>query len=387
MVDAILEWSKTHAKLYALLWAAATVIFIILSSLAVAALARWVVKLRGNNKLYQQRAFAGYFFASPWIVGFVIFVLGPTLASLYWSLTRFELPNPPVWVALENYVRMITRDETFRVSLLNSLYMTVVGMPLQLIAALAVAMMLYQRPRGDRIFRLIYYVPVMLATSTAMLMAWRLVLNPNNGMLNTAIRGLGDIFPPFEWLTRAGVYVIEILGALFMGLQRGSFNTLQNVLRQGFPGPDVIPLWHQDQLWSKPAVVLIQMWSSGAMMLIYLASLYNMPADLLEAAQVDGANAWQRFRHIILPLISPATFYNLIIGMIATLQLFEASYVLVDNGGPAESTYFLAYYLYRSTFRFNKIGYGAAMSWILMVIVLVLTLIQFRVSKRWVHYG
>ena len=122
------------------------------------------------------------------------------------------------------------------------------------------------------------------------------------------------------------------------------------------------------------------------MMLIYLAALYGIPTEILEAARVDGANSWQIFRRIMLPLISPATFYNLVVGVITTLQIFEQTYVLSDAGGPAQSLYSVAYYLWRSTFRFNKIGYGAAMSWIILLILLAFTFLQFRLSNRWVHY-
>ena len=376
----------SNPYLFTLTWAAAAVAFIIFGSLAVSALARWVARLRGKNEMYRQRTFSGYFFASPWILGYVIFVLGPTLASLYWSFTQYSVPEPAQWVGLDNYVKLLTSDTRFRVSLFNSLYMTVLGLPLQMVTALTVAVLLYQKLRGERIFRMIFYVPVMLATSSAMLITWRLVLNPNNGMLNTVIRGLGDLFRPLQWLTRAGVYLTELSSAAFMGLQRSNYALFQGLMERGFPNPGAVPLWHQDQLWSKPALILIGIWSSGAMMLIYLAALHGIPSQILEAARVDGANSWQLFRHVMLPMISPATFYNLVVGIIATLQIFEQSYVLTTDGGPAQSTYFVAYYLWRSTFRFNKIGYGAAMSWILLVIVLILTLIQFRLRGRWVHY-
>ncbi len=381
------DLAESNPRLFTSIWAAATVVFIILSSLAVGGAARWLARVRGKDRMYRHRTFWGYFFASPWIVGYLLFVLGPTLASLYWGFTRYKLPEPPQWVGLENYIELLTGDQKFRVSLLNSLYMTVLGLPLQMGAALAVALLLYQQLRGHHLFRIIYYLPVMLATSSAMLITWRLVLNPNNGILNTIIREIGEAIPPFEWLTRAGVYLVELSSAALMGLQRGDYTLLHRIVERGFPTPGAIPLWHQDQLWSKPALILIGIWSSGAMMLIYLSALLGIPREILEAARVDGASPWQQLRHVILPLISPATFYNLVVGIIATLQIFEQSYVLTENGGPAESTYFVAYYLWRSTFRFNKIGYGAAMSWLLLVIVLVLTLIQFRLSRRWVHYA
>jgi multiple sugar transport system permease protein len=233
---------------------------------------------------------------------------------------------------------------------------------------------------------MIYYLPVMLAANSAMLITWRLVLNPNNGILNTLIRMVESVFPFLVPVRQVVVWFTELTNAAFLGLQRGDFNLLQQTVARGLPGPDVMPLWHQSQLWSKPAIIFIGVWSCGAMMMIYLAALCSVPTHLYEAALVDGANGWQRFWRITFPMISPATFYNLVVGIIATLQIFEQSYVLTDNGGPAQSTYFVAYYLWRSTFRFNKIGYGAAMSWILLVLILVLTLIQFRLANRWVYY-
>jgi multiple sugar transport system permease protein len=375
-----------NPKLYTFLWAVATVIFIILSSLAVASVAKLIARWRGKNQLYQSRTFAGYFFASPWIVGYIIFVIGPTLASLYWSFTRFKLPEPPVWVGLQNYIQLLTTDDQFRVSILNSIYVTLFGLPLQLATALVLALLLYRRLPGEQVFRMIYYLPVMLAANSAMLITWRLVLNPNNGILNTLIRMVESVFPFLVPVRQVVVWFTELTNAAFLGLQRGDFNLLQQTVARGLPGPDVMPLWHQSQLWSKPAIIFIGVWSCGAMMMIYLAALCSVPTHLYEAALVDGANGWQRFWRITFPMISPATFYNLVVGIIATLQIFEQSYVLTDNGGPAQSTYFVAYYLWRSTFRFNKIGYGAAMSWILLVLILVLTLIQFRLANRWVYY-
>jgi len=375
-----------NPKLYTFLWAVATVIFIILSSLAVASVAKLIARWRGKNQLYQSRTFAGYFFASPWIVGYIIFVIGPTLASLYWSFTRFKLPEPPVWVGLQNYIQLLTTDDQFRVSILNSIYVTLFGLPLQLATALVLALLLYRRLPGEQVFRMIYYLPVMLAANSAMLITWRLVLNPNNGILNTLIRMVESVFPFLVPVRQVVVWFTELTNAAFLGLKRGDFNLLQQTVARGLPGPDVMPLWHQSQLWSKPAIIFIGVWSCGAMMMIYLAALCSVPTHLYEAALVDGANGWQRFWRITFPMISPATFYNLVVGIIATLQIFEQSYVLTDNGGPAQSTYFVAYYLWRSTFRFNKIGYGAAMSWILLVLILVLTLIQFRLANRWVYY-
>ncbi len=370
---------------YTLLWAIATVIFIIVASFALGTLARFIARLCRKDRLYQARSFAGYAFASPWIVGFVLFVVGPAALSLYWSFTRYAIPQPPVWVGLDNFRRILS-DSAFHVSLMNSLYMTLFGVPAQLLASLALAMLLNQALRGERVFRMIFYLPVILAGNAAMLLTWRLMLNPNNGVINTVLGFLSDTIPPFQWLLRAGIYVTELSNAAFSGLQRGNMAAFFNTLQAGFPGPDRLPLWHQSPLWSKPALVLIAAWSAGMMMVVYLAALKGVPRHLYEAAEVDGATPWQRFRLITLPLITPATFYNVIVGIIATLQIFEQSYILTRDGGPAQSTYFIAYYLWRATFRFNEIGYGAAMSWVLLLIILVITLIQFRLADRWVHY-
>ncbi len=368
-----------------LVWAFGTVLFIILGSIALGALARAIVRARGASQGKQARTFAGYAFAGPWILGFAIFVIGPALASLQWSFTKYSLPKDPVWVGTENYARLAT-DSAFHVSLLNSIYMTVFGVPAQLAVGLALALLLNRAMRGVRVFRLVYYLPVILAGNAAMLLTWRLMLNPNNGVINSVLRTLSTTIPPFNWLLRGVIYVSEVSNALFASLQRGSLTQFFNVLNGGFPDANRLPLWHQSPLWSKPALVLIAAWSAGAMMVIYLAALKSVPQQVYEAAEVDGATPWQRFRHITLPLITPATFYNLIVGIIATLQIFEWSYILTRDGGPTQSTYFVAYYLWRATFRFNEIGYGAAMSWVLLLIILIITAIQFRLSRRWVYY-
>jgi multiple sugar transport system permease protein len=373
------------AILYTLAWAAARVAFIIVASVALGALAGRVAGMFGRNQAFRARTAAGYGFAGPWIAGFVLFVVGPAALSLYWSFTRYSLPDPPSWTGLENYARLL-RDSSFHVSLLNSLYMTVFGLPVQLLAALGLALLLNMALRGEKILRMVFYLPVILAGNAAMLLTWRLMLNPNNGVINSVLGFLSKNLAPFNWLLRLGIYLSELSNALFASLQRGNLTQFYNILAAGFPGPDRMPLWHQSPLWSKPALIVILAWSAGIMMVVYLAALKGVPREVYEAAEVDGATTWQRFRHITLPLITPATFYNLVTGMIATLQIFELSYILTRDGGPAQSTYFVAYYLWRATFRFNEIGYGAAMSWALLLIILVITAIQFRIARRWVYY-
>lgn len=374
-------------KLNTLVWSAGAIALMAVAGLIMAGGARQLVAWRGGNRMAQSNAFNGWFFASPWVTGFLIFVLGPALFSLYWSFTNYQIGDPIEWVGAKNYTDLF-EDRNFITSLMNSLYMTVVGVPAQIFAGLGMAMLLNTQIRGQRIFRTIFYLPVLLASSTAVLFTWRLMLNPGGGVVNTILRWFNET--PLRWAVGAFIWITELTGALFASLQSGNWTIFQRILSNGFPGAERVPLWLGADglafLWNKPSVVLIMMWSAGAMMLIYLAALNGVPRTLYEAATVDGASAWQRFRHITLPMITPATFYNLIIGMIATLQIFEPSVTLVRDGGQNQSLYFVAYYLWRTTFRFNEVGYGAAMSWVLLLIVLGLTAIQFRMSNRWVYY-
>jgi multiple sugar transport system permease protein len=371
-----------------LAWAVGAVIFIIASSLGLAHLARAIVAARGASRRAQSATFAGYLFAAPWIVGFLLFVVAPMGASLYWSFSKFDPPNPPVWVGLDNYIRLLTIDKDLRVSLLNSLYMVLLGLPLQLGVALGLAVLLNQRLPGERVFRAAYYMPVVLALNAAVLLCWRLMLNANNGLINTLLRWIEGVVPYFNVVLRGLIYATEVFGAVFIGLQQGGdFNQFNTVLRAGFPALQRVPLWLQSPLWTKPSFILLLVWSCGTMMLIFLAALRNVPPELHEAAEVDGASAWQRFRHVTLPLISPAMFYNIVVGIIALLQMYEMPYVLTrDQPTVQQSGYFVVYYLWQATFRFNEMGYGAAISWLLLLLILAITLVQFRLQSRWVTY-
>ena len=372
---------------YTLGWTGLTVAFIILSSLGVGALARYIVKIRGGTRRVQQNTFAGYLFASPWIVGFLIFVVVPVGASLYWSFTTYKPPESPVFVNLQNYIRLFTTDKDFRASLVNSLYFTLIGLPLQVLAALALAMLLNQRVRGEKIYRVAYYMPVILGLNSAVLLCWVLMFNSNSGLVNTVLRDAGGAFAPFNWLVRAGIYLVEVLNSAVLGIQNGNFTLLTKTLQAGFPAVNRVPLWLQSPLWTKTSIVLLMIWSCGQMMMIYLASLYNVPKEFYEAAEVDGANAWQKFRYVTWPMITPATFYNLVVGTIATIQIFNEVYILLGNSPTvAQSSYTMVYYLWRNTFRFNQIGYGSAISWVLLVLIMLITLIQFRLQNRWVQY-
>ena len=366
-----------------------TTLFILAGCYGLGSLARTIVRRRGGSPRQQESAHAGYFFAAPWIVGFVIFVVVPLSFSLYWSFTDYRIGSgdAAAWKGLENYRAIIFEDGNFRASIVNTLYLTVIGLPLQMAVALLLAVMLNQRMRGERVFRMAFYLPVILGFNTAVLLCWRLMLNTGTGIINQIIRALSIAIPPFGWLSRATILAQEIVTSFFLGLNTGKYNLLTQVLEAGFPADNRVPLWVQSPLWTKMSVILLMVWGCGAMMLIFLAGLNNIPKELHEAAEVDGATAWQKFWRISFPLLTPYIFYNLVVGLISSLQIFEPIFVLYrDNEPIVSSTISMVYYLWQTSFSHFEIGYGSAISWVILVIILIFTIIQFRLQDRWVTY-
>lgn len=372
-----------------LLMAGLTVAFIVACCFGMGGLARLITKIGGASRKKQENAFAGYFFVAPWVVGFLIFVLIPMGFSLYWSFTDYRVTSrePANFIGLENYSTLLLKDSSFRASIINTLYLTVIGLPLQMGVALLLAVLLNQKMRGERIFRMAFYLPVILGFNTAVLLCWRLMLNTGTGIINQMIRGVTNAIPALGYVNRGVIYVQEIITSFFLGLNTGKFNLLMKVLEAGFPSEKRVPLWIQSPLWSKMSVILLMIWSCGAMMLIFLAGLKTIPKELKEAAEVDGASPWQRFWKISFPLLTPYIFYNLVVGLIASLQIFEPIFVLYrDNQPLLSSTTSMVYYLWQKSFSHFEIGYGSAISWVIMVIILIVTWIQFSLQKRWVHY-
>jgi multiple sugar transport system permease protein len=365
-----------------------TILFIVGSSYGLGALARWIAKLRGAKSAKQDRVFAGYFFSAPWIVGFLIFVVVPMGFSLYWSFTNYRIlaNEAPRWVGLANYANLILKDTSFKASLVNTLYLTIIGLPLQMAFALFLAVLLNQKMHGEKIFRMAFYLPVVLGFNTAVLLCWRLMLNTGTGIINQILRAL-SAFVPFNYAMRAVIYVQEIVSAFFLGINNGNFNLMNRTVAAGFPPVNRVPLWVQSPLWSKMSVVLLLIWGCGAMMLIFLAGLNNVPRELHEAAEVDGASGSQRFWKITFPLLTPYLFYNLVVGMISSIQIFEPIFVLYHtNETLLSSTISVVYYLWQKTFSHYEIGYGSAISWVVMVIITIITFIQFKLQDRWVTY-
>lgn len=371
-----------------LVTAALTLLFIVASSFGLGALARGVARLRGATPKQQANTFAGYLFAAPWIVGFLIFVVVPLGFSLYWSFTDYRVTanQPPQWLGFENYQNLLFKDDSFRASIVNTLYLTVIGLPLQMGFALLLAVLLNQKLKGERVFRMAFYLPVILGFNTAVLLCWRLMLNTGTGIINQMWRAAASV-PPIGYLLRALIYVQEIFSAFFLGINNGKFNLLTKVIEAGFPAENRVPLWVQSPMWSKMSVILLMIWGCGAMMLIFLAGLNNIPKELHEAAEVDGATGWQRFWKISFPLLTPYIFYNLVVGMINSLQIFEPIFVLYrDNQPLVPSAISMVYYLWQKSFSHFEIGYGSAISWVILVFILIVTVIQFRLQDRWVTY-
>jgi multiple sugar transport system permease protein len=365
-----------------------TVLFIIIASFGLGILARYIAKWAGAPKRQQENTFAGYLFAAPWIVGFLIFVIIPLGYSLYWSFTDYRVTEnvPPNWIGLSNYAQLI-HDTGFRASIVNTLFLTAVGLPLMIAVALFLAVLLNQKTRGEHVFRMAFYLPVILGFNTAVLLSWRLMLNTGTGIINQLIRAFSNAFLPFSYLNRAVIFIQELISAAFLGISSGKFNLLNRVWAAGLPAANRVPMWVESPLWTKMSVVLLMIWGCGAMMLIFLAGLNNIPRELHDAADVDGANSWQHFWKISFPLLTPFVFYNLVVGLIACLQIFEPIYVLYrDNQPLVPSVISMVYYLWQTSFRNFEIGYGSAISWLILFLILAVTAVQFLIQKRWVNY-
>ena len=302
---------------------------------------------RRMSKLRRREALHGYTFILPWVLGFLLFTMGPMLAGFFLSLTEYTILAPPRWVGLGNY-SYILRDPLVSKSVYNTVYYVVLAIPLTLVVGLLLALLLNEKVKGMPLFRTIFYLPS-IVPAVASVALWMWVLNGRWGLLNMLLKSAGIIGP--GWLT--------------------------------------------DPKWTKPALVVWTLWGAGGTMVIYLAGLQGIPQELYEAAEIDGAGAWRRFWHVTIPMLSSTIFFNLIMGIIGSFQIFTPALIFgatqtlsyqTPAGGPLNSLLFLVLYIYQNAFYFYKMGYAAAMAWMLFLIVLVFTLIQFRLAGRWVYY-
>ncbi|NEE02270.1 sugar ABC transporter permease [Phytoactinopolyspora halotolerans] len=274
------------------------------------------------------------------MLGFLGLTLGPMLISLYLAFTDYDIFTSPQWIGLGNFERMMD-DQKFWDSVRITLIYVVVGTPVKLAAALAVAMLLNYRSKGTGFFRSAFYAPSLIGASVSIAIVWRAMFStdgPVDGTLSS------------------------------IGIDAGG--------------------WVGDPTLVMPMMILLAVWQFGAPMVIFLAGLKQVPGELYEAAAVDGAGPWRKFRSVTLPMLSPVVFFNLLLEMIHAFQIFASAYIIGSGtGGPAGATNFYTVYLYTRAFANNQMGYAAAMAWVLLMAVGVLAFIMFRTSKGWVHYG
>jgi multiple sugar transport system permease protein len=292
-----------------------------------------------RRRLRITRAVEGYACILPWLIGFVCFTAGPMIAAFIISLTDWSMLSAPEWVGFGNYQRLLT-DPLFYTVVFNTAFISFLSVPLQLAIALLIALGLNQALRGVHLYRTIFYLPSQMPVVASALL-WLWVFNPEFGLANALLNLMG--LPPLRWLF--------------------------------------------DPELSKPSIVLITLWGGiGTPLIIFLAGLQGVPESLHEAASIDGAGALARFRHITLPMLSPIIFFNLIIGIIASFQAYFTLVFITTQGGPANSSMIFILYIYYKAFRDFAMGYAAALAWVLFVIVLVLTAINFGLARFWVHY-
>ncbi len=295
--------------------------------------------LRRRRRYRANEAVAGYAFLTPWLIGLVLITIGPMVASLYLAFTRYDLLTAPKWSGLANF-RNLFADPRFRTAVLVTVRYVVLSVPMVIVVSLAVAMFLNRAIRFLSVYRALFYIPSLLGSSVAIAIMWRQVFG-------------------------AGGIVDRVLGAL--GLHHG-----------GFIGNPATSLY---------TLIALNLWAFGGTMVIFLAGLRQIPASLYEAAAVDGAGPWHRFWHITLPSLSPLIFFNLLLNTVHAFQSFTSAYVVSGgNGSPADSTLLYTVYLYQRGFVDFRMGYAAAMAWLLLVVLALFTAVLFATARFWVHY-
>lgn len=289
-----------------------------------------------HSRLLRREAWEGRIFAFPFILGFLIWWLYPLSYSIYLVFHSWDLLSPAEFVGLAN-VKELFQDEQVGLSLYNTAYYTFIGVPLQLLVALALALALNVRIRGLPVYRTLFYLPAMTPI-VASAVVWLQILHPEFGILNDFLSWFG--IEPINWLFEPRA--------------------------------------------AKPAFILMTLWSVGPQMIIFLAGLQGVPITLYEAASIDGANTVQKFSFITVPMISSVIFFNLVVGIIASFQVFTTAFIMT-RGGPQNATLFVVLYLYRNGFQYFKMGYASAVAWVLFLIIVAFTYLQFRLANRWVY--
>lgn len=290
------------------------------------------------NLLRRREAIAGYLFVLPWILSLLIFTTYPIVASFYFSLTDYTVLEAPKWIGLDNYRTLSDIDPSFWTAVYNSAYYAFIAVPVGLVVSLGLALVLNMRATGIGLYRTLFYLPS-LAPPVAGTIIFIVMFNSQGGLVNQLLQLVG--LPALGWFT--------------------------------------------DPAWAKLGLIILSLWSVGVGTLTFLAGLKEIPQSLLEAASIDGANAWQQFRHVTLPLLTPVTLFNLVMGVIGSFQVFTSAFVIGGTTGkPLESTLMYMVLIYRNAFRYFKMGYASALSVLLFLVILVVTLTIFRSARLWV---
>jgi multiple sugar transport system permease protein len=294
---------------------------------------RWSPESRRNT-------INGNLFAVPWMIGLLVFWVYPILASFYYSFNDFNAIQTPQWIGLENYTNLF-KDPEFRISAFNTLYFAVVSIPLAIIFAFGLALLLNMNIRGRFFYRTVYFLPT-LVPSVALSLVWIYLFNPATGLVNV----------PFDWIGVRG------------------------------------PCWNACEAWARPTIVLLALWIIGGQVVLYLAGLQDVPQELYDAAMVDGANPFQKFRAVTFPMMTPVIFFHLVTSVIGAFQFFDIPYIMTGGtGAPSNSLLFYSIYLYKNAFAYFKMGYASAMAWLMFLAILLITLAIFRSARHWVYYG
>src|SRR5690625_2280353 len=289
----------------------------------------------------KQENLYGYLFILPWIIGFLGLILGPMLFSLYGSFTNYNVTSTMDFVGFQNYKEIFFHDSLFWTSLYNTLYFVIFSVPLTTIAAIFISVLVNQNLPGMKFFRTVFYLPAILS-GVGVYLLWMQLLDPSTGLINSFL----DLF--------------------------------------GVSGPN----WLFDAAWAKPSLILMKLWSAGGAMLLYLSAMQGISKTMYEAAVMEGASRVQMFFKVTLPMISPIIFFDVITSTIGSFQIFQEAYIMSSDsaGSPENSLLFFNLHMWIKAFNVFDMGYAMAMSWILFIIVLILTLINFKFSKYWVHY-
>jgi multiple sugar transport system permease protein len=293
------------------------------------------------SRMRRREALEGVLYLSPWIIGFTVFVAGPLLASIYLSFTKYNVLRPPTFIGLNNFITAFTNDSLFFPSIWRTFYFALLSVPIGMVLSLFVAILLNQKLKGLAVWRTFYFLPTLTPLVAAALL-WRWMLNPDVGLVN---------------------YLLAQVGI------------------QG-------PGWLSSTTWAIPSLALVSLWASvgGSRMIIFLAGLQDVPKEMLEAAEIDGAGTWAKFWNVTLPMISPTIFFNLVLGIIFALRTFDIAFISTA-GGPARATWFISLHIYQNAFVSFDMGYASALSWLFFIIIFGLTFLQFALSGRWVFYA